>query len=196
MPKRLSSVLLLAIALTTSCSASMKKPDIKNNPHPTQRYELTVTVKGAPGPFDKVVGNVLYQVHNPDCVPHAPVTGAADIPNTVLQIDLARVDDHTWKGYFFRDQLQDENYFGLGVCHWQVMSAGPHLQVHGMSLNPAPDLWNEPAEQSVTKYFSIGEFSNRSLEGSAMQWRATDEKVVQQPDAYFPVTVSVKESTK
>lgn len=199
MPTRLTFALLLSMALTTSaCSASMKTPDIKLKPHPTNRYEITATVQDAPGSFDKVGASVLFQVRNVDCVPHHAFTGGADVPNTVREFTLTRVDDHTWRGYFFKDLLQDEDYFGLGICHWDVMSVGPDFHIHDMSFNPGLSLWNEPAQDHETRYFKKRTYLDRTLSntnaGSADSWPAGSEDVEKHPDAFFSITVNTKKA--
>jgi hypothetical protein len=176
----------------------MKSPDIKQNPHPTKRFELIVTVDDAPGSFDKVEAGVLFQVRNVDCVPNHPFTGGRDVPSTVRDFTLTRVDDRTWKGYFFKDLLQDEDYFGRGVCHWDVMSVGPDFQKHGMSFNPGLSLWNEPTQERETRYFKKKMYLDSSLTnanaGSADSWPSDSEDVRKHPDAFFPVTVAIKEA--
>lgn len=65
MTTRLASAMLLSLALITSaCGSSMKTPDIKQNSHSKMRYEVTLTVNSAPGPFDAVMGFVQYTVMN------------------------------------------------------------------------------------------------------------------------------------
>lgn len=199
MPIRLTSVLFLSLALTASaCSSSMKTPDIKQNPHPMKRYEITATVHDAPGPFDNVGAGVLFQVRNVDCVPHQPITGGADVPNTVREFPLTRLDHHTWKGYFFKDLLHDEDYFGLGVCHWDVMSVGPDFHVHGLSFSPGLILWTEPVQDHETRYFRRKTYFDRTLTntnaGSADSWPANSEGVEKHPDEFFSITVTIKEA--
>lgn len=194
MPTRLTSALLLSLALTTSaCSSSMKTPDIKQNPHPQQRYELTVTVD-APGPFESIKGYAFYEVRNVECVPHAPLTGGRSLPNTGRNFELTRMPNGTYHGYFYRDQLQDEDYFGLGVCHWDIVGVGPNFEVHGESFEPAMVLNDVLQQRSETRLFSRKEFADQTLRGTALQWRATDDEIVKHPEAYFPITITVKEA--
>ena len=47
----------------------MKNPGIKQNPHPTECYEITPTIKNAPGPFDPVTRYMQYEVSNEQCAP-------------------------------------------------------------------------------------------------------------------------------
>lgn len=44
--KRLIAVFAVFLAITTAaCSQSMNQPDIKLNPHPKMRYEITLTIE-------------------------------------------------------------------------------------------------------------------------------------------------------
>lgn len=165
--------------------------DIKLNPHPVQRYELIATVD-APGEFDSVEGYLSYDVTNVECVPKNPFEGARNVPNTSRSFAMTRVDAHTWKGSFYRDLLQDEDYFGLGVCHWDVTNALPLFVVHDEKFNPA-FMFTELLAGEQIRHFAKADFYNQSLRGGgAMGLRSTDENVKTRPDRYFPISVKVK----
>jgi hypothetical protein len=173
-----------------------KHPDIKLNPHPVQRYELTATVD-APGPFDSVTGYVSYDVTNVECVPKDAWEGARNVPGSSHTFELTRVDDHTWKGYFYRDLLQDEDYFGLGICHWELGTVSPVFVVHGQSFNSGLMLPEVVGGQPNTRYFKVETFLDRSLTddnaGSALSWSSRDKEVEAQPQRYFPITAHATE---
>jgi hypothetical protein len=173
-----------------------KHPDIKLNPHPVQRYELTATVD-APGPFDSVTGYVSYDVTNVECVPKDAWEGARNVPSTSRSFELTRVDAHTWKGHFYRDLLRDEDYFGLGVCHWDVGTVSPAFVVHEQSFNSGLMLTEMLSGQPGTRYFKVETFFDRSLTnnnaGSALSWSPQDEDVKAHPKRFFPITARVTE---
>jgi hypothetical protein len=160
-PTRLTSSLILSLALITSaCGASMKNPDIKHNPHPKMRYEITMTIDGAPGPFDSVTAFVQYKVSNDRCVPLQPISGATLAPEDSVPLDLTKISDTIYTGHLYIDLLQDEDYYGLGVCHWEVVAATAVLQVKKTGFSP-DFAKNEIFEQkSVTRYFSIHQFAD------------------------------------
>jgi len=152
---RLISTLILCIALITSAlGAPMKKPDIKQNSHPTMRYALTVTVDGAPGPFDAVSGSIDYKVSNDRCVPLTPISGATITPENHAAIALTHVSDHVYTGTIYADLMQDENYYGMGVCHWTAVAAAVAFKIHNVSFSPAISLDEIVAQKSVTRFFS------------------------------------------
>lgn len=172
--------------------------DIKLNPHPTQRYELIATVD-SPGEFDSVEGYLSYEVTNVECVPKNPIVGARNVPNTSRGFVLTRVDAHTWKGSFYRDLLQDEDYFGLGVCHWDIGTVSPIFVVHGQGFSPGLMLKEVVSGQTYTRYFRTKDFFDRSINnenaGAALSWPSEAEDVRVHPEQFFPIAASVRRMT-
>lgn len=154
MPTRLTSALLLSLVLITSaCSSSMKKPDIKKNPHPRMHYKITMTIDGAPGPFDSVTAFVQYKVANDRCVPLQPISGATLAPEESVPLDLIKVSDKIYTAQFYVDLLQDEDYYGMGVCHWEVVAATAVLQVKKVGFSPDLSKADVLAQKPGTRYF-------------------------------------------
>lgn len=154
MSKRLTFSLILALALITSaCGSPMKTPDIKQNSHPKMRYEITMTIQGAPGPFDSISGFAQYKVSNGHCVPLTPISGATLPPESRIPISFTRVSDNLYKGVIYTDLMQDEDYYGLGVCRWSVVAASADLKIGGTALSPAIFHDDIVAQKSVATYF-------------------------------------------
>jgi hypothetical protein len=201
MSTRLSSSLLLSLGLiTTACGSNMKTPDIKQNPHPRMRYEITMTIQGAPGPFDSISGFVQYKVSNDRCVPLTPISGATLPPEKSVPLKLSHVSDNVYKGTLYVDLLQDEDYYGLGVCHWAIVAASADLKIKNAALTPAIFHDDIVAQKSVATYFVNGDYlaapkntgdeqvitgsPNRALYGSDGSGSRAD---------LFSVTLSAKE---
>jgi len=144
--------------------APMNKPDIKLNPHPKMRYEITMTVEGAPGPFEKIEGHVDYHVSNPNSVPLTLINGATVEPQADAPLTFEHVSGSVYKAYFYADRFLDEDYFGQGVCRWSVVGASANL-VHGpVSFSPSimnKDIFNR---RSVRRWFAKGAYSNSHVE--------------------------------
>ena len=192
----ISSLLTCLTLITSACGSPMNaQPDIKLNPHPVQRYEITVTTN-APGSFDKMTGGAAYEVRNVDCSPKDAFTGIRKIPNHAPDFPMTKLDDHTYTGYVYLDQMQDEDYFGLGVCHWALTSAGAGFDVHDMTFGVSLNLEEIRDQKSVTRYFKKQAFQDRSLNdanaGSADSWPANSDDVAAHADAFFPVTVMAR----
>jgi len=123
------------------------------NPHPKERYELTFTVHDAPGPFEPVTADVLYVVSNPMCIPTDAFSGAqSESPGVTRPIPLERIAPQTYRGAVTMDLLANEDLFGLGVCHWNVMSAGIGLAAHGITFGAGITRDEIVSQQTVPAY--------------------------------------------
>lgn len=142
----------------------MKHPDIKPNPAPHKRYDITLTIEGAPGSFDTVTGVVDYKVANDRCVPLTPISGATLAPEKRVPVKLTRVNDGVYKGSFFADALLDEDYYGMGVCHWGVVGASAELKVGKVDFSPAIFMSEILAGKTVTRYFAKRSYLHADLE--------------------------------
>jgi hypothetical protein len=168
----------------------------EKNPHPVKRYEVTVTADG-PGPWDSVKGYINYQVVNPNCTPEDKFLGVHALPRVEgHHIDMTRMGDKTWKGHFYRDFMLDEDYYGLGNCHWDATSVAGVFVAHGEVFGPGSVLEDFLRNGPQTSYFKKSEYLDHSLAGdSALDASGDNPEVVQHPDAFFPMTVTVKEAT-
>ena len=172
--------------------ADPKNP--KKNPHPVKRYELTATAE-APGPWDKVDGLISYEVVNPGCTPEDKFLGVHAMPQSVdVNIEMTRTGNNIWKGYFYRDYLQDEDYYGLGVCHWDASSVGAGFIVHGGIFGVGDILKMLLSRGPQMEYFKKSEYFDHSLKGGDV-WltSADDPEVAKHPDQFFPITIAIKE---
>jgi hypothetical protein len=195
MPTRLTSTLLLSVALTTSaCSSSMKTPDIKQNPHPTKRYEITLTIKDAPGPFDSVTGYMQYEVANEQCAPKDEFSGVHRKPPIQRPpIVFTRVRDNVYRGTVYLDLLQDENYHGLGVCHWAVIAAIARLKFHNVTFSPDISAEAIASQQSSTQYFWKESYLVDSADPRHESGLSRVDAVTKDPEKYFSITLGAKE---
>ena len=167
----------------------------KKNPHPVKRYEVTATAD-APGPWDAVSGTVFFDVINKECVPRDSFTGGQNVPNTGYNFEMIRVDDKTWKGYFYRDALIDEDYFGQGLCHWDETGAGARFIAHGISFNSNDLLSVFLGEGQQVNYFKKNFYTDHSSSITSVPgFSSVNPQFVQNPEAFFSITVNVKEST-
>ena len=166
MVKRLTWATLLSLGLTTSaCGSNMKTPDITQNPHPTQRYEITLTIHGAPRGFDEATGYMQYAIGNSTaCTPRRPISGVYETMDQHPPITFTRVDDKTYKSTVVTDYYVDADYFGLGVCHWQMTAVVAMLKINGNTVELSPDIEAEDitAQKSVDQYFAIAELSSEN----------------------------------
>ncbi|MGY3231880.1 hypothetical protein ACVWWJ_003364 [Luteibacter sp. HA06] len=151
---------LLVSAAPVSYGADVKDVDIKLNPAPRIRRGLTVTVQNAPGVFDHVDGTVDYKVVNRDCVPLAPAIGATLVPEKRIAIELTPTARNSYRASLVADLVQDEDYFGLGVCRWAVVGANANFSHDIVSFSAAIFNNNVMKNGTVTKYFSDDSYTD------------------------------------
>jgi hypothetical protein len=142
----------------------MKTPDIKPNPNPTKRYEIAVTIDGAPGSFDSVGAIVQYEVENNQCVPLQAGSGARLAPDKSIPLQLTKTGN-VYKSTFYIDQLQDEDYYGLGVCHWSIVGISANLKVRAVTFSS--DLFRSEilSQKLVYRYFPDRAYSKVGISG-------------------------------
>ena len=169
----------------------------KKNSHPVKRYEVTATAD-APGLWDSVKGYISYEVVNPECTPEDKFLGVHALPRVEGQhIEMTRISEKTWRGYFYRDFILDEDYYGQGICHWDATSVAGVFVVHGETFGPGSVLEDFLRNGQQTDYFKKSEFLDRSLTGdSALDFSANNPEYVKSPNDFFPITVTVKEATQ
>jgi hypothetical protein len=165
------------------------------NPHPVKRYEVIATSR-APGPWDSIQAYIHYDVVNKKCVPQDWFTSAQNVPNTGIYTGMTRIGENTWKGYFYRDALQDEDYFKLGVCHWDATSVGISADAQGVRFGWG-DLLDSLLHEGVwTRYFKKSAYRNQAfVRYGTLDLDPADPVIHQHPSDYFQVTIAVKEAT-
>ena len=149
---------LAAAGAVTGCGS--QTPDFKRNPHPVEQYEITVTVKDAPGPLIATQGGTVHQAFDCAYVVNR-LAGSWGQPTWGWEIPFEQLDEKTFVGRFHRDEMLDEDYDGLGGsgrCHWQFMNMGVVLRATGADGETkfGAGLSNEEvlAEKPVTLYFN------------------------------------------
>ncbi|RZL68099.1 MAG: hypothetical protein EOP77_02430 [Variovorax sp.] len=194
----LPAITLLVAISTAACGQSMEQPDIRFNPHPKMRYEITLKIEGIPGPLDAVEASAGYVVANEACVPLTPFIGATLPPEKRMPIVLTKLDDTTYRGEIYVDQMQDADYFGLGLCRWSMISAGFGLErgnavfVHSLWL--ADILGNK----TITRYFNnlsyVGDYAkSRKDEHPFADYGRADRAGFKDPANSFSVTLTARE---
>ena len=102
------------------------------NPSPKRAYTLVVTVKDAPGTFEAMTATAQYDVINENECGHINrSSGTAERITSNETFVLEKVSDTEYRGKFYLDLMQDEDYYGRGACHWELMEARIVLQATG-----------------------------------------------------------------
>lgn len=175
----------------------MKTPDIKKNPHPKMRYELTMTIKDAPGPFDSIKGFVQYEVLNNACVPETggPMNAMRLAPQLYPALEFTRISDMEYRANVYLDLLQDEDYYGLGTCHWSMTGIVAKLGVGKGSLALGLSSNELLSQQPLTSYYVHADYTDRDTEGL----RAGESKLSNLDQAHqigaFSITLVAREAS-
>ncbi len=205
--------LFLALAATACGSAPMQsqvprthvdvkdnqppKPVIQRNPHPTA-YEITVAIKDAPGPFEVVKAAMQYEVLDPNCRPD--LGGMAGTRASLLEwvpVELAKQADGTSHGTIYDGLLKDEDYYGLGVCHWSLVTVQFKLfKTSGENeASFSYHLWHEDLQHGheVPAYFPRTAYSISDSEAFAFPGETSPMRFKPEVrDKLFTLTISIK----
>ncbi|SEM95696.1 hypothetical protein SAMN02800694_2281 [Luteibacter sp. UNCMF331Sha3.1] len=121
--RRLVQVTVPGLFLSLAACGGNVEPKIQLNNDPRMEYQITFRVDDPDVIFDRVEGQANYQVKNEACVPLTPVSGVKVAPSKTIALHARMVDNSTYQLVVFADALRDEDYFGLGVCHWELVAA-------------------------------------------------------------------------
>lgn len=108
-----------------------KRPVPKRNPNPTA-YEVTLRIEGAPGPLVNVRAAMQYEVLNEQCLPRlGGMSGTRLAALEWVPVELRQIAPDTYQGRIHANLLVDEDYFGLGVCHWSLVTTQFKMEAPG-----------------------------------------------------------------
>ncbi|MQQ99821.1 hypothetical protein [Glaciimonas soli] len=173
----------------------MNTPDIKQNPHPRMRYEIILTLKDVPGPFDAVTGFMQYDVTNEQCAPFDKFIGIYHKPpGQSSPIAFVPVGANEYSGTIYLDLLQDEDYYGLGVCHWSMTAAIAQLKIGEVTFSPGLLQEQIVKQEAITQYFSKKDYGDNSIpHRSVLGMSSLSEVAPRYHDEFFTLTLSSKE---
>ncbi|NID06752.1 hypothetical protein HBF26_17810 [Luteibacter jiangsuensis] len=169
----------------------MKKPDVKLNPNPRMRYEITMRVEGAPGEFDHIDGYADYEVINPASVPLTPFSGATLEPQRHELIEFRRVSDNVYKAEVYLDRFMDEDYFGQGICRWSIVSVGAGLRHGPVTFSPGISKKEILAGSAIKRHFANASYADESME--RIDIGVDDPRKYKRPEDTFTVTLESAE---
>jgi hypothetical protein len=126
-------------------SNAPKAPLRKLNPAPTQAYEIRLTLANATdlssaadgkSPFTVVEGTVQFDASNgARCGKSNALSGHVPTMSSHEPFRLSRVSATEYVGTLYADMLQDEDYYGRGVCHWTLTEARVAARARADSAN-------------------------------------------------------------
>lgn len=117
-------------AVSRKDDSPMQARKFRLNPNPKQRYDITMSIKDAPGPFEYVRFAASYEAKGCSYV-ISEFGGVIGNPDKSVELQFNRLDGNTYVGTLYLDAMMDEDYYGNGVCHWQLTGMGIGLMAAG-----------------------------------------------------------------
>lgn len=142
-----------------SAGTSAQKSRYRQNPRPRQAYLITMTLADAPGPFGSVEGFAQYDIVNRTCLPPMDKFSGAqtEAASASPPVTFTKVADNTYTATIYTDLMLEEDIYGNGVCHWQIVQVSVRLKATGAHEETrfAPSLSREALEVGTmeTTYF-------------------------------------------
>jgi hypothetical protein len=138
------------------------------NPSPKRAYEIVMTIENAPGPFADVSGGAQYDVTNENECGHINSAGVAERITSQERVALTKVSDTEYRGVVYLDQMLDEDYYGRGVCHWELTAASATLRATGADgetlFQPAIMVDQLLSGEEVQLYFWKGHYPRTDMD--------------------------------
>ncbi|NJC39740.1 hypothetical protein GGR60_004336 [Xanthomonas arboricola] len=108
-------------------------PVYRKNPHPAQAYRITMTIEDAPGPFDWISGTAFYAMSNRDaCTPIDRSLGfSTKQKEDAIPIHFEKNSDITYVATIYADGMIDADYYGKGICTFELNGVGISLRATG-----------------------------------------------------------------
>ena len=193
-PTTLALNLLLTL-LITACGTSVNTPDISHNPDPKMGYEITLTIKDAPGSFDSIDAAALYDVANNECSPFDKFIGIHRHPPTQdIHLPVIPMSDHEYTATAYLDLLKDEDYYDLGVCHWTMDRVIFRLKAGNAEFVASILRNNIISQQPATIYLLKQAYVDRATDSRPGNSTLLNDVVKRHPELFFPVTIVARES--
>lgn len=191
---RLPWLLLLSL-LTVPAYAQSRSVDIQDNPIPKQRYEATLEIHQPPGPFDGTVrGWVNYRVDDSRCLTLTSNGGTTIFPEKTVEFTVNRVSATVYRGTIFLDRLRDEDYYGLGICHWNINTLGIELTGNGVKFNTAMGGGELLAGEPATTYYAVADYQRAFNHADAVGFTNRALFRTTPPGGIFDMTLTARPS--
>ena len=161
----LMTAAVFSVLSLNACGGSEKSMSIQEqtearfqlNPHPKQAYRLRIKINDAPGPLVSMNDTYIRYMAR-DCsyvINH--IEGVTSHPRKYVDIPLRQVGKDEYEASFYFDAVQDEDYFGEGVCHWKPDGFGGTFKATGKEeetgFTISDVMRNLLEKKTLTKYY-------------------------------------------
>ena len=161
----LMTAAVFSVLSLNACGGSEKSMSIQEqtearfqlNPHPKQAYRLRIKINDAPGQLVSMNDTYIRYMAR-DCsyvINH--IEGVTSHPRKYVDIPLRQVGKDEYEASFYFDAVQDEDYFGEGVCHWKPDGFGGTFKATGKEeetgFTISDVMRNLLEKKTLTKYY-------------------------------------------
>ncbi|WP_434778540.1 hypothetical protein [Neisseria sp. Ec49-e6-T10] len=164
------------------------------NPSPQKHYQMTITIKNAPGPLDKLKALAYYRALNCSYI----LAGTPEVyskPDKNIFLQFKKIAPNQYQGDFYVDAMKDEDYYGQGICKWEFGGVNALFSatdsdkdtLFSASITPE-DLQSKKIELNhlKEKYPTIEDFT-----GALSQGKLKKERF--KPEEYFTFDIELEE---
>lgn len=180
----------------------------KINPKPKQAYEIRMQIRNiadmpatdkSGAHFAVIEGTVQFDVSNAaTCGKSKRLAGNVPVISSHEPFHLTPISATEYVGTIYTDMILDEDYYGRGVCHWELTEVRVALQARPIegdtrfvSYLPAKKIFNDHTQILYFwkgYYPSIGQSSHTSFGRIDLNTVKTDQR-----DEFFSTTLSAKD---
>ena len=159
------------------------------NPHPKQAYRLKIKINDAPGPL-KLMGNmsVGYKAENCSYIINH-IEGAPANPEKRVRTVIRQLGEFEYETVVYADAMQDEDYFGEGICHWKPEGFGVAFKATGSpdetKFNFGDFLDDLIEKKMLVKYYWKWAYPYSKREDGSLYSDSVDFGIVS-PEIYSP----------
>ena len=192
----MTAALFSALSLN-ACGGSEKSMSIQEqtearfqlNPHPKQAYRLRIKINDAPGPL-KLMGNmsVGYKAENCSYIINH-IEGAPANPEKRVRTVIRQLREFEYETVVYADAMQDEDYFGEGICHWKPEGFGVAFKATGSpdetKFNFGDFLDDLIEKKMLVKYYWKWAYPYSKREDGSLYSDSVDFGIVS-PEIYSP----------
>ena len=153
--RALCPLLLALLPLLTACGSKERTPPpYEVNPSPKQAVEVIITTHDAPEDMYLEGAAVGYMIANGNCLP--PINNfegvSYGIGKHLVEIPLRKIAPDRYTGTYFRDGLASKDYFGRGVCSWEVQYVSASLKTRSTEQFTYFTISTTPEKRTATRY--------------------------------------------
>ena len=184
-----------------SSSHARSGPLRQLNPSPMQGYRIRLTIQDAPGPFVLTDATAQYDVVNEvRCGEDSPHGGVYRMTSNEL-LDIKKLDEVTYEGVVYLDQILDGDYYGNGICKWEltevraVLSATGDVESETQFAPHFPVKAIKAVEEKKT-YFWRGMYPRCDVDGYFDSGEVDRKRVDRGDNELFVITMGAKEADK